>query len=85
MSATLNRPTLHASPGGAEDFGSGRSSLGLDSGRQEQWMNDYYDRRATRNHGPNGRSGSFLVSNQCSKTETGSSLPPRQQRPQRVP
>ncbi|KAJ3956270.1 hypothetical protein N0V92_007194 [Colletotrichum tropicale] len=56
VSATLNRPTLHASPGGAEDFGSGRSSLGLDSGRQEQWMNDYYDRRATRNHGPNGGS-----------------------------
>ncbi|TDZ39633.1 Anaphase-promoting complex subunit 10 [Colletotrichum sidae] len=53
----LNRPNIHASPGAA-GFSSSQNPLELDSPEhgQAQWMNDYYDRRATRNHGPNGGS-----------------------------
>ncbi|KAK2023526.1 anaphase-promoting complex subunit 10 [Colletotrichum zoysiae] len=33
-----------------------RNGLDVQADHSEQWMNDYYDRRATRTHGPNGSS-----------------------------
>lgn len=44
------RPDLQS----PEQLGNGHNGLDLDVDRSEQWMNDYYDRRATRTHGPNG-------------------------------
>ncbi|WYZ37189.1 hypothetical protein EsH8_II_000695 [Colletotrichum jinshuiense] len=54
--ATRHRPNLQA-PQSPEELLNGRSALDLDSEpAAEQWMNDYYDRRATRTLGPNGGS-----------------------------
>ncbi|OLN86731.1 Anaphase-promoting complex subunit 10 [Colletotrichum chlorophyti] len=36
------------------ELSSSQNGLDLDFERGGRWMNDYYDRRATRNHGPNG-------------------------------
>lgn len=60
--ATRHRPNLQA-PQSPEELLNGRSALDLDSEpAAEQWMNDYYDRRATRTLGPNGMSSLSLVS-----------------------
>ncbi|GJC83753.1 anaphase-promoting complex subunit 10 [Colletotrichum tofieldiae] len=44
------RPDLQS----PEQLRNGRNGLDLEADPSEQWMNDYYDRRATRTHGPNG-------------------------------
>ncbi|KAF6808757.1 anaphase promoting complex subunit 10 [Colletotrichum sojae] len=53
VTATFQRPNLHASPGNG-DLSHGRNALDLNPEQAGEWMNEYYDRRATRNHGPNG-------------------------------